>query len=55
MLPPNVPGIPLKNSKSVIELSSQNLDIVESFTAPPIVKIFSSFAIAYLFEASLLT
>ena len=50
MLPPNVPGIPLKNSKSVIELFSQNLDIVESLTAPPIVKIFSSLLSAYLFE-----
>ena len=50
MLPPKVPGIPLKNSKSVIKLSSQNLEIVESFTAPPIVKIFL-LAIAYLFEA----
>ena len=40
MLPPKVPGIPLKNSKSVIKLSSQNLEIVESFTAPPIVKKF---------------
>ena len=40
MLPPKVPGIPLKNSNPEIEFCSQNFEIVESFVAPPTTKVF---------------